>query len=215
MNAEIPLILKLRKESQKKIARAHDLIIESLIKKIPDAVLHGGTAIWRCYNGNRFSEDVDVYIPRDLSKIEEFFNELEKTGFKIEKKKISENSIYSSLSFDRIIVRFESLFKKVEGILGDYKTTEGNIITISVLSPESLIKEKVETYLKRRKIRDLYDIFFLIRYIKNKPEIEKELKKLLENYEKPIDESNLKILIIEGIVPEAGKITDYIKSYLK
>jgi predicted nucleotidyltransferase component of viral defense system len=215
MNAEIPIILKLKKENQKKIARAHDLIIKTLLKFIDDAVLHGGTAIWRCYNGNRFSEDIDAYLPRDLKKVNDFFDGLEKEGFSIEKKKISENSIYSALIFNRVIVRFEALFKKVEGILGDYKTSEGDIITISTLSPEQLIKEKVETYLKRRKIRDLYDIFFLIRHAKNKQDIEKELKKLIDNFKNPLDEPELKTLIIEGIAPSAEKMIDYIKSYIK
>ena len=28
-------------------------------------VLHGGTAIWRCYAGNRFSDDLDLYVKSD------------------------------------------------------------------------------------------------------------------------------------------------------
>lgn len=211
----IPLILRLKKERHKEIARAHDLIIETLYEIFGNAVLHGGTAIWRCYKGNRFSEDVDVYLPKDAKKIEAFFESLKKKGFVIEKKKISENSLFSSLNFNNIIARFEALFKKVEGIIGEYETADGNIMTVYTLSPEELIKEKVETYLKRAKIRDLYDIFFLLRHIKDKEKINGELKKLVSNFRKPIDEKELKILILEGLVPDTEKMLSYIKSFVK
>ena len=207
----IPLLLKIKREQHKNIARAQDIIIETIYKFFDKAVLHGGTAIWRCYKSNRFSEDIDMYINRDLDKIELFFKELEKIGFLIEKKKIGENSIYSSLRFNNCNVRFEALFKKSESQLADYETIDGNYITIYSLNPENLIKEKVDTYLKRRKIRDLYDIFFLLRYVKNKNEININLKKLLNKFETPADENDLKILIFEGLVPKTDKMVEYIK----
>ena len=67
---EIPPILKLRKRAQKDVAGAQDKIVEEIFKVFgKTAVLHGGTALWRCYKGNRFSEDVDVYIPKNFCKI--------------------------------------------------------------------------------------------------------------------------------------------------
>jgi len=211
---EIPLILKLKKEEYKKIALAQDIIIEELFKIFDNAVLHGGTAIWRCYMGNRFSEDVDAYISKDVKKIELFFENLQKKDFTILKKKISNNSIYSSLEFNRINIRFEALFKKEKGILKDYLTAQGNFSIVSTLTPEQLIKEKVSAYANRRKIRDLYDIFFLIKY-SDKNEILNSLNKLLESFEKPIDEKDLKVLIIEGIIPEVKQMLDYIRDSLK
>ena len=90
--AEIPPILKLRKQAQKNIASAQDKIVEEIFKVFgKTAVLHGGTSIWRCYRGNRFSEDIDVYIPKNLDKLNLVFENLEKIGFIIEKKKIGEN----------------------------------------------------------------------------------------------------------------------------
>jgi len=79
---KIPIILMLKKGYHKKIARAQDIIVEEMGKTLNRAVLHGGTAIWRCYQGNRFSEDIDVYIPRNVDKISSFFMSLEKKGFK-------------------------------------------------------------------------------------------------------------------------------------
>ena len=68
--AEIPIILKLKKQMQKNLALAQDVIVKELFLVFEDAVLHGGTAIWRCYSGDRFSEDVDAYIPKDEKRLE-------------------------------------------------------------------------------------------------------------------------------------------------
>ncbi|MBI2044743.1 nucleotidyl transferase AbiEii/AbiGii toxin family protein [Candidatus Pacearchaeota archaeon] len=207
---KIPIILMLKKESQKKIARAQDIIVEEMEKTFNKIVLHGGTAIWRCYNGNRFSEDVDVYIPKEINKINNFFENLKKRRFILEKKKIGKNSLYSSLRFENIIIRFEALFKLVKGELKDYETVEGNLITIHTLLPEELIKEKINAYLKRLRVRDLYDIFFLLRHVKDKREINSELKKFLKDFKNPVDKEELKLLIISGLTPNIEEILRYI-----
>lgn len=210
----IPLILRLKKNSHKEIAKAQDLIVETLYNIFNNAVFHGGTSIWRCYKGNRFSEDIDVYLTKDLKKINEFFDLLEKKGFIIEKKKITENSIYSTLKFNRENVRFEAIFKKINGSLKEYETVEGNFLTVYALKPEELIEEKVNAYLNRQKIRDLYDIFFLLRYVENLSSVKKELKELIVKFKNPEDESNLKVLILEGLVPSKEKMLEYIKNKL-
>ena len=211
---EIPLILKLKKQAHKDIARAQYIITKELYNIFDKAVLHGGTAIWRCYDGNRFSEDIDSYIPRDKKKIDFFFNKLNEKGFIIKKKKIGEKSLFSKMELNRTIVRFEALFKKHAGSLKEYKTADGNLITVYALTPEEIVKEKVNAYLKRQKIRDLYDIFFLLRSIKDKRTISKELKKLISQFKKPVDEKELKVLIIEGLIPDQEKMLEYIKRWL-
>ena len=158
---KIPLILKLKKTKHKEIALAQDILIEELYNFFNDAILHGGTAIWRCYGGNRFSEDIDVYLRKELKKINSFFDTLRRKGFSIKKEKISRNSLFSVLEFKKSIIRFEALFKKVKGVLAEYQTADGNVITVLTLTPETLVIEKINAYLKRRKIRDLYDVFYL------------------------------------------------------
>ena len=64
------MIDKLKKKMHKDIALLQDIFIDILYEIFPDCVLHGGTAVWRCYNGTRFSEDIDVYIKKDLQKLE-------------------------------------------------------------------------------------------------------------------------------------------------
>jgi len=210
----IPLILRLKKSSHKEIAKAQDIIVQTIYEVFDNAVFHGGTSIWRCYHGNRFSEDIDVYIPRDIKKINEFFDILKRKDLIIERKKINENSLYSTLKFNRTIVRFETIFKKVSGSLKDYETAEGNFLTVYALTPEEIIIEKVVTYLKRLKIRDLYDIFFLLRYVDDTSKIKDSLKHLLEKFKKPLDEKDLQTLLLEGIVPDTAKMLNYIKMRL-
>ncbi len=175
-----------------------------------NAVLHGGTAIWRGYSGKRFSEDLDFYLPRDRQKIELIFDNLKKLGFEIKKKKISENSLYSELEFDRTSVRFEALFKNVKGIIGDYETSSGNYISIYSLTYEQFLIEKTKTYLKRFKIRDLWDVFFLLKYAKDITNLKEKIL-LIKNYKKPLDEKDLKIILLEGIIPSSEEMINYIK----
>ncbi len=212
----IPINLKLKRKAHKDIAYVQDLIVEELYNYFPQAVIHGGTAIWRCYNGNRFSEDIDVYIEKDRDKIENFFKSLEKKGFQIIKKRIKANSLYSSLRFNDISVQFEALFKKTKNfILKQYENSDGIFINVYTLAPEDLINEKADTYLKRKKIRDLYDLFFLLNYVSDKEKIISSLKKLIKNFSKPEDEENLKAIIIIGVIPSSKDIIDYITRWAK
>lgn len=207
----IPLQVKLRRESHRKLSYAQDLIVEEIYDVFPKAVLHGGTGIWRIYSGKRFSEDLDFYLDKDEAKIKELFTSLERKGFRIIKKKVSENSIYSELELDRNLIRFEATFQKIQGILCDYEMSDGNIMTIYSLSAENFLIEKINAYLKRFKIRDLWDIFFLFKKIPDFQKENKILKKFIQEYKKPADEEDLKTMILEGIVPSSDEMFNYIK----
>lgn len=211
----IPISLKLKRRMHKDIAYTQDLVVEEIYNFFTKAIIHGGTAIWRCYSGNRFSEDIDIYIKKNKEKINNFFESLEKKGFQIIKKRVKENSLYSTLRFNNAIIQFEALFKNIKNfILKEYETSEGIFINIYTLAPEDLIVEKVEAYLKRRKIRDLYDIFFLLKYT-DKKNIKNSLKKLIKNFKPPEDEETLKTIIISGAIPTSKNILDNIKRWAK
>lgn len=211
----IPLTLRLRKKTEKDIAYAQDIIVAELYKFFPDAVFHGGTCIWRCYNGNRFSEDVDFYINKDVNKIKDFFQSLKEKGFKITKARIKENSVYSELDFNSILTRFEATFQNKKAISKRYETSESFFINVYALSSEDLVIEKIQTYLKRRKIRDLYDIYFLINYVEDKKKIEDSLRDLIKNYLPPKDERNLANIIIVGAVPNSDELLMEIRRWAK
>jgi predicted nucleotidyltransferase component of viral defense system len=209
---KIPLILKLRKRVHKDVASAQDVIVEEIYKVLNDAVMHGGTAIWRCYSGNRFSEDIDMYLPRNKKRLDKFFDNLESRGFQIKKRKETDNALYSNLNLNGEDVRFEALFNKVSGSLAEYETVDGNLITIYTLTPEELIREKVGAYLTRRKVRDLYDIYFLLRHAE-KGSVSKELERLVKEFKPPVDERELRVLIIQGLVPSVKKMLEYIRRF--
>jgi len=215
MEKRTPLHRKMRKERHKKIAGVQDIVVETLYRVFPRAVLHGGTAIWRCYSGNRFSEDVDAYIEKDTEKINRFFEEMKKAGFEIIKKRMTENSLYSLLSFGGTEVRFEALFRRAEGVVKEYETYEGILFNVFTLIPEQMIMEKIGAYLKRRKIRDLYDIFFLLRYVTDAEKLKPDLKDLLRNFKEPVDEEELKAIILFGAILTKEDIVEYLGGWVK
>jgi len=207
---KIPIALKLRTRARKELAEAQDMIVKEIFNTYDNAIFHGGTAIWRCYSGNRFSEDIDVYLPKDAKKLDQVFENLQKQGFKIEKKKVTDNSLFSNLKSNNVNVRFEAIFKMSSGELKDYEKIDGNFITVRCLEAEELVKEKVNAYLSRLKIRDLYDIYFLLRFISDKNKVRKELERLLKEFKNPKDEDDLKTLILEGLVPKTNEMLNYI-----
>ena len=207
---ELPLHLKIKKKAHLDIAYAQDLIIGEIYSFIPKAVFHGGTAIWRCYKGNRFSEDIDLYLPSKAG-IEDFFDKLAQIGFIIIKKRIKDNSLYSLLEFNRAQVRLECLFLNKKGTLANYEMMDGNLITIYSLTPEELIVEKISACLKRKKVRDLYDIFFLLRSAEKK-----KYQNLKEIQEIDIeDEENLNAIILFGLIPTVKEMKEYIARWEK
>ena len=206
---KIPLQVRLKREVHRKIAYAQDLIVREVYQVFDKAVLHGGTGIWRCYSGKRFSEDLDFYLPNDKEKISKLFENLKRIGFRVNKKKISENSIYSELEYERTLIRLEATFQGIKGVICDYEMSDGNLVAIYSLTPEMFLGEKAATYLKRLKVRDLWDVFFLLKIVDDSNI--QEIGKLIQNYKSPIDKENLKVIMLEGIVPSAEEMLDYIK----
>ena len=207
----LPLSRRMKKEIHRKIASAQDLILDEVYQHFPHAVLHGGTAIWRCHDGKRFSEDLDFYLPRDEKALEALFAALENKGFVVRKKRILTNSVYSELGYDRTTVRLEATFQSIKGHLAEYETADGNVVMIYTLTPEEFLKEKITTYRKRRKIRDLYDIFSLLPKIDDPAAVREELGLLIRDYAPPIDEQDLKTIILEGLTPTAEDMKEYIE----
>jgi len=201
---------RLRRENHKKIARLQDIVVEILYQELPRAVLHGGTAVWRCYSGNRFSEDIDAYIDRDTEKLDRLFRGLRRAGFEIAKRRTTQSALYSVLSLDRTEVRLEALFKRAEGVLRGYETYDGLLINVLTLAPEGLILEKIDAYLNRRKIRDLYDIFFLLRYAGDAKRLKPALTRLLREFKNPVDEPELKSVVLFGAVPTTQEMVAYL-----
>ncbi|MEK6826078.1 MAG: nucleotidyl transferase AbiEii/AbiGii toxin family protein, partial [Nanoarchaeota archaeon] len=112
-------------------------------------------------------------------------------------------------------IRFEATFQTKKSVFKRYETSESFFINIFTLSPENLIIEKISAYLKRRKIRDLYDIFFLLNYIEKIDNVKRDLNKLIKNYKKPFDEEALAEIIITGAVPDSQQLIESIKKQVR
>jgi predicted nucleotidyltransferase component of viral defense system len=215
----IPLEKRLRKSIHRKLASAQDLIVETLYNFFPKAIIHGGTAIWRCYNSKRFSEDIDVYIPKETDKevkFQDFTNALKSNEFTVKKFKFTNNSVFSKLKKDDVEIRFEVTFKNLKNFLvKPFEASDGTFMNVYTLFPDDLIIEKILAYKSRKKVRDLYDIWFLLNLIEDKEKIRTHIIDLLKHLEKPKDYKTLKALIILGPVPSIENLIEGIKSWGK
>ena len=118
---ELPIIYKLKRESQKELAELQDEAIEVVYELLDSAVIHGGTAIWRCYDGKRFSEDIDLYA----QYTEDFETKIEKAlkrrGLSLMKFRQTENTLFSEISNGVTPMKLEITLKKVKGTLAIYR----------------------------------------------------------------------------------------------
>ncbi|MBI5046710.1 nucleotidyl transferase AbiEii/AbiGii toxin family protein, partial [Candidatus Micrarchaeota archaeon] len=136
---KIPLLNQLKKRIHIDLAALQDEVAEIVYELEPTAVLHGGTAIWRCYGGNRFSEDLDFY-----SKSERLVHELEAKVIShhlvLTKFKKTDNVIFSKISNGTVDVRLEiSLRLPNKKIAAEYVRLDGTFMSVLTISPEDLI----------------------------------------------------------------------------
>jgi predicted nucleotidyltransferase component of viral defense system len=180
-----------------KLANLQDFVLEIIYDKIdPTALLYGDTAIWRCYGGQRFSEDIDIYMRSDL--LEEFINSLPKYGLKLTWRN---DEFPSNVRIDNrdTSLLLESKEGNAESIIKPYFRVDGSPMTIGVLSPTELLTRKIEAYNGRRLIRDIYDIYILTRYLNpNDYTVKTRLSGFFNNIIAPFDEGILSSLIYSG-----------------
>jgi hypothetical protein len=84
----------------------------------------------------------------------------------------------------------------------------GNFRTVYALSPEDLLKEKAEAYLTGRKIRNLYDAFFLLGLVERSESTKRVVGKLVSGFRPPVDEAELKTVVLYGTVPRAAEMLE-------
>ncbi len=212
----IPLFNRLKSRLHRDIALLQDEIVDIAYSVEPSAVLHGGTAVWRCYLSNRFSEDLDFYLGAVKGFKEKFRNALESRGFKLLKFKQTSNSIFSLISNGSAEVRFEAALRKPKGfVAADYERIDGNRMSVFTLSPEALLIEKMETFQGRKKIRDLYDVFLLSSFTEQDRALNAKARKFIESVSEPVDEKNLRVLVFSGAVPSFGQMVSVLKRRFK
>lgn len=203
----IPLENRLRKRLHVEIGRLQDEVIDIVYSLEEKAVLHGGTALWRCFSGNRFSEDLDFYLNADKKFEREFKQKLESRGLQLLKYKKTTNAVYSKISNGTVEVRFEADLRKPKDFeVREYERIDGTFSNVFTLSPEKLLEEKLEAFKNRKLIRDLYDVFMLSSLEFENKKINSKVKEFLKKIPEPVDEKNLKTIIFSGAVPSFGQM---------
>lgn len=179
------------------LAYLQDYLVDIVYNKInPNAILYGGTAIWRCYGGNRFSGDIDIYLPWD--SLEELVKNLHRFGLKL----IGRNKELKSMitvSDGTASVLLETKDGAGKSIILPYTRVDGSTTIVQVLSPTELMVRKLEAYQGRRYIRDVYDLFVLTGFLdRHDFTVRSKLLPFLNSVEEPIDETVLRTLIYSG-----------------
>jgi predicted nucleotidyltransferase component of viral defense system len=212
---KIPLAKRLKKKLHIDTALLQDELMDIIYSLKQNAVLHGGTSIWRCYEGNRFSEDLDFYF----SVSDEFRNKLaaklKERDLLLKKYRKTWNVVFSRISDNQREVRLEINFtgQKLTPIIKAYEKTDGSYMDIFTLSVEHLLLEKIHAYKTRKLIRDVYDIHHLIKYAEVE-QVKKPLADFLLNIEKPADELTLKTLVYSGAIPSFKHMVASLKTVL-
>lgn len=211
---KLPIIKKLRKRQHIQIAQLQDIVVEVIYKIVEHPVLHGGTAIWRCYAGNRFSEDLDFYFKPQKEFKTQLDDALSSYGLTVTKYKDTSNVVFCKIINNESEIRLESnALHSAESIIQDYEKIDGSPVTVLTLPVILLIKEKMAAYLDRRFIRDLYDIYHLSGMVVPS-EIRQEAEQFLNTMQPPADEQILKVLLISGAVPTSEGMIKTIRSRL-
>lgn len=208
-----PIINLIHSTPQLDVAELQDEVVRIIFNNIT-ATMHGGTAIWRCYGGKRFSEDIDLYISKE-SYIDKAVDRITVSGFRIRFNRKRRGTVYYDVFKDQTRVSLQIKTSKKKGTLVSYEMTNGNRMEIYSLSPEELIIEKIEAYSDRLLIRDIYDIMILTRRVSEKKALAKKLGVFLKGIKKPRDEGVLKDLVYSGVIPSFNDMVEYLNAWCK
>ncbi len=212
--------MDLADSTQLEKAKLEDVIVEILYREYNDLVFHGGTAIWRCYAGNRFSRDLDFYMRpettkermkqyRDVSKF------LINYGFSMKEKEYNNDTetMHFTVGASNAKMKIGINLRYKNGIPIDYAEIDGGKIVVLSLSPTELLKEKITAYndkldnmgkFKHPEAHDLYDMWYLVTLIKKADRSTvKSLEALINKIgnKPPLDMRSLGHLIISGLAP--------------
>lgn len=210
-----PIEKSLKSEKQIAIARLQDLAMDSILAIEEKAVLHGGTAIWRCFNGKRFSFDLDIYASdKQFKKLANNLTwEFKKRGITMDYPSFAERviDIHNGLASVKLEILKKPAGKK--SIQREYVRADGTKMFINTLSIEDFITEKIKAYNSRGYARDLYDIYHLLSLNgKVDKKVKRKLGAFLKSITSPKDEKQLKELVYEGVAPSFDTMMNYIKA---
>ena len=213
-----------------------DLLLFNIYKKTNLLIFKGGTALYKLYGLQRFSEDLDFSLLRDgdIKKIiEDVVNGID--GAEIKEVKEMKNSLFIKISLKGIITRYNTIriditlknevLEKFDVIPYISEYIDINPFSMRVLSLKEILAEKIHSLLARQKSRDLYDLFFLLKFVDvDKNLIEKKLNLFGMKYKstelkrrinklKTLWEKELKSFIL-GELPDFNAVRNFVFSKL-
>ena len=212
---DLPISAVLKRRSELEAAKLEDDVVEILTGITDKVALHGGTAIWRCYNGKRFSKDVDAYIWEKDFK-DRFIKGAARLGIDVSKFREKGITFIHVRKGDTEIKVEPNNVEKV-AVLAPYERVDGSKINVLVLSSEDLVMEKIEAYRDRKVYKDLYDITILLNSVKYPDKVKQALLDFSGDLPMPDEAkqsySEFKAIIYAGPTPSFQKMADFIKRW--
>jgi len=137
---------------------------------LDNLIFTGGTMLRLCYGLNRFSVDLDFWLYKKIDT-ERYFSRLKEFFLKNYSIKDAESKFYTMLfeikskNYPRSL-KIE-IRKKVEKVKTEFSIAYSQYSNIQVLvrtpSLQEIMSSKIEAFLNRREIRDVFDIEFLLK----------------------------------------------------
>ena len=211
-------------------AKLEDVLMELLYSEYKSLVFHGGTAIWRCYSGNRYSRDLDFYYKAGSKSKSEcykmFIKFFKDRGFSV--KNSSYNHLSDTMQFlleSNVKMKVDINFGYKAGVPTEYLKVDGSRIVVLALTQEEILDEKIGAYfdklhnqskIKQPEAQDLYDISYLVTLIKRKnPQTLERAQKLIAEIRDnpPPNMRSLGSVILAGLPPTFDMMLETIRKW--
>ncbi len=212
---DLPIASLLKRRNELETAQLEDDVMGILANITDKMAMHGGTAVWRCYNGKRFSMDIDVYVWEPGFK-EKFISSAGRLGIDVSKFR-EKRVTFIHVRKNNTEIKIEPRNLEKEALLMPYERIDGSKMNILALSPEDLILEKIDAYRDRRAYKDLYDITVLLNSARQPGKVKRALLEFSKNIPEP-DEDNqsqteFKATVYAGAIPTYAKMAGLIKRW--
>ncbi len=164
------------------------------IRILNQLVFCGGTMLRLCYGLNRFSVDLDFWIDKEIDG-KELYVKLKdhlSQSYVLTDSANKYNTILFELKFEKyprslkIEIRKETKKIGTEQIIAFSKYSDKQVL-VKAVCLEDVMKSKIQAFMNRKEIRDVFDIEFLVKRgieIKEDKEIINKVLKLVQGFTK-------------------------------
>ena len=160
-------------------------------KFLANLIFGGGTMLRLCHGLDRYSVDLDFWVVKDIDWAK-YYQKMKEYLLQFYKIADSANKHFTIL-FElkspqypralKIEIRKEAKVIKTETGIA-YSTNSNIQVLLKTVTPDEMMKSKIEAFLSRKEIRDAYDIEFLLKRGIPLAAENETLSKLLDGLEK-------------------------------